>query len=75
MKVTILISTIDTQLDELGVDQEPIWVPLHFKSELFIGYWIIPEEDESEIMFYVGAVKFITPNKRETVELFESFLK
>ena len=69
----IQIAIVNTQLADLGVDQEDTYVPLRFKESQFIGYWI-SNEGES-LTFYLGTQSFICKNSRKNVELFESILK
>lgn len=68
----VRIAIINTQLEELGVDQEDTYVPLRFKESHFIGYWISNEGET--LTFYLGMQSFICRNCPKNIELFESIL-
>jgi hypothetical protein len=69
----VRIAIVNTELAELGIDQEDTYVPLRFKESQFIGYWV-SNEGES-LTFYIGPQSFQCKNTKYNVELFESLMR
>jgi hypothetical protein len=69
----VQIAIVNTQMANLGIEQEDTFVPLRFKESQFIGYWM-SDKGES-LTFYLGPQSFVCQNTQKNVELFESILK
>jgi hypothetical protein len=69
----IKIEIINTQLEELGVDQSATYIPFRFKDSAFVGYWT--DSESQNITFYVGYCSFVCRNTKRNLEIFESLLK
>lgn len=67
----IEIQILDMQKEELGIEQNPIYLPFRFKDSAFIGYWIRHEE---LITFYVGSDTFICRASENNIKKFERLL-
>jgi len=68
----VKIEIVNTELQDLGVDQESTYTPLRFAESHFIGYWI-SNEGES-LTFYLGVQSFLCRNCQKNIEIFESIL-
>ena len=70
---SVKIEIVNTKLDDLGIDQEPIYVPFRFNEKLLVGYWVDSKFDV--IAFYIGSCSFICKHTTANIYLFESILK
>ena len=68
----IKIEIVNTQLEEMGINQDATYTPLRFSESHFIGYWISNEGET--LTFYLGMQSFICRNCQKNIELFESIL-
>jgi len=66
----IFIQIERTDLKELGIDQEPGYIPLRFKDSAFYGYFL----GEELITVYIGAESFLCDKTKKNIELFDSLL-
>jgi hypothetical protein len=69
----VKIQIVKTDLDEMGIEQEPEYLPFRFHDSAFVGYWI--GEDYKLITFYVGSDSYICRNIEKNITLFETLLK
>jgi hypothetical protein len=69
----IKIEVMNTQLEELGLDQSPTYIPFRFKDSAFVGYWT--DSLSQNITFYVGDGSFVCRNNKKNIDIFESLLK
>src|SRR5512137_2827607 len=67
---SLRIYVTNTRLEELGIDQEDEEADFFFRSKDLIGYWIVKDDDgiPSDIMFYVGAGKFVTKYSKDNID-------
>jgi hypothetical protein len=68
----VKIEIVNTQLEDLGVDQPTTYTPLWFNESHFIGYWISNEGET--LTFYLGPQAFICRNCQKNIDLFNSIL-
>jgi hypothetical protein len=68
----VRIELMNTDLEEMGIDQPSKYTPLKFNESHFIGYWISSEG--ATLTFYVGAQTFMCRNCQKNIDLFESIL-
>ena len=66
----VRIEIEDTELANLGVDQEVRYTPYRFPESKFSGYWI--SEKDNHIVFYVGTQTFNCKNIQKNIDIFES---
>ena len=59
----IKIEVINTQLEDLGVDQSPSYIPFRFRESQFIGYWV--DSLAQNITFYIGGASFVCRNNKK----------
>lgn len=62
----------NTELSNLGIDQEDSYTTLYFNESQFIGYWI--SNTGSSLTFYIGSQCFICDNSKRNKSLFDSIL-
>lgn len=72
MKATIYIEIENSQLQEMGVEQEGKYAPFVFDPALFVGYWISEEDDK--ITFYVDSLQFLCKYSTKNIKLFNDIL-
>jgi len=68
----VKIEVVNTDLEEMGVDQNPSYIPFRFNGSHFIGYWV--DTTGATITFYVGDTSFVCRNNPKNVTLFESLI-
>jgi len=69
----IKIEIVNTQLDDMGIEQAPTYIPFRFRDSAFVGYWT--DTLAQNITFYVGDNSFVCRNTKRNLEIFEGLLK
>ena len=69
---TINIQIVRTDLDGLGVEQEPIYRPLKFSSDWKVAYWT--SEESGLITVYLGPHEFICKWTTRNVDILNKLI-
>ena len=70
---TINIQILRTDLDGLGVDQEPIYRPLNFDpGEEIVAYWT--SEETGLMTVYLGPHEFICKWTKRNIDIFDKLI-
>ena len=76
MMNSVKIAIRNKRNDDLGIEQPDEYTDLSFREEDLSWFWVSTNDDDEreEIVFGIGAHKFITPYSKETEKLFEEIL-